>query len=141
MRSRHVSSIECRAISISLSRLLHSSFRPTGPTSGSTTNAPTSEDEEEDEERAVRGGEAYAPSDTAKPDASATQAREETIWQLYLRWMLEGEVDGSLGNLKRWNETNARDCEQLRRDEEQSRREEEEAKKRTKAGAERRARM
>lgn len=121
------------------------SFRPTGPPMSSNTGrAPTDDDaDEEGAERAVRGGEAYQPAEQADKDPERTLAREETIWQLYLRYIVEGEVDTSLGKLKKWDETNARDCEQLRREQLQIDKEEAaaKAKEEQEAGGERRARL
>ncbi|PWN43403.1 hypothetical protein IE81DRAFT_322473 [Ceraceosorus guamensis] len=92
------------------------------------------EDDDDDDgaERAVRGGEAYEPKELPEEiargegaDADAASeptellGREDSIWQVFLKYALEGldTVDPALGDLRTWDETNARDCDALRREE------------------------
>ncbi|CEH18295.1 hypothetical protein CBOM_04705 [Ceraceosorus bombacis] len=96
-------------------------FRPSGPRLPNKTGSPR-----------MRGGEAYEPKELPEEvargegaDADAASepmellGREDSIWQVFLKYALEGlsTVDPALGDLRTWDETNARDCDALRREE------------------------
>ena len=72
--------------------------------------------DDDDDEKAMRGGEAYQPSDLSLSEDHSgktssrpgTKTREETIWPIFLAYILEGRVVSSIGRHKVW--TSADEC-------------------------------
>lgn len=102
------------------------------------------EDEEDEEDgnasgdqkrkgRAIRGGELYEPSSTADnidKDQGRIRplSREETIWPVYLNYILNGEIS-DVGEIRHWGAQDRRNHETLFRLYEQEKLEQEEKDK------------
>lgn len=78
---------------------------------------------------AIRGGELYEPSSNQqgneKEDEEIELTREETIWKVYLAYILNGEVI-DVGEMRKWGAEHRRNHETLFRIYEKEKKEEEE---------------
>lgn len=88
--------------------------------------------DDDDDEKAMRGGEAYQPTDLSLSEDHSgkissrpgTKSREETIWPIFLAYILEDRMDNTIGRHKVWTSADECDRDSMRQQEIAAREEE-----------------